>query len=151
MATVHRTVRLEVETAERVDQYAAANGLKRGEAMGRLLVAGLAALDAVDDAEEVAPGGAQGAAEAVSPDEGTKTPNEGGEALETLISSLTGQLKAKDEQIAVLMRLNDQGQQLQAAQAQQIKALLPGEGGEIVTTRRTWRQRLGAWIAGEGR
>lgn len=151
MATVHRTVRLEVETAERVDQYAAANGLKRGEAMGRLLVAGLAALDAADDAEEVAPEGAQGACEAVSPGEGTTTPADDSDTVAALVSSLQKQLEVKDAQIGELLRLQDQGQQLQAAQAQQIKALLPGEGGEIVTTRRTWRQRLGAWIAGEGR
>lgn len=147
MATVHRTVRLEVETAERVEQYAAANGLKRGEAMGRLLVAGLAALDAADDAEEVAPEGAQSARTAVSPDDGATTPADDSDTVAALIS----QLEKKDEQIATLLRLQDQGQQLQAAQAQQLKALLPTEGGEIVTTRRTWRQRLGAWIAGEGR
>lgn len=151
MATVHKSYRIEAETVERVEKYAAANGLRGGEAVGRLLVAGLDALETVDDAEEVAPEGAQGATEAVSPGEGATTPADDSDTVAALISSLQKQLETKDEQIAALLRMNDQGQQLQAAQAQQLKALLPGEGGEIITTRRTWRQRLGAWIAGADR
>lgn len=147
MASLHKSYRLQPELVEAVEKYAAANSLKPSEAVSRLLAAGLEALE--NAAEE----GTQGGAEAVSDVDGATTPDEGSEALEALISSLQKQLETKDEQIATLMRLQDQGQQLQAAQAQQIKALLPGEaeGGQIVTTRKTWRQRLGAWIAGEGR
>lgn len=146
MATVHRSYRLEAETAERVDRYAAAEGIKGSEAVGRLLIAGL---DVLETPQE----GRERPSEDVSDVDGEKVPTGDNDTVSTLISSLQKQLEAKDEQIATLMRLNDQSQQLQAAQAQQIKALLPGEaeGGEIVTTRRTWRQRLGAWIAGEGR
>lgn len=142
MATVHKTFRLDAELVERMSAWATAEGLKQGEAVSRLITMGL-------DTAELAEKDAEGVSEGISDGDGTNTPEVESEALLALISSLQGQLEAKDEQIATLLRLNDQSQQLQAAQSQQIKALLPPEGSEIVTTRRTWRQRLGAWIAGE--
>lgn len=146
MATVHKTFRLDAELVERMGAWAEAEGLRQGEAVGRLITLGLEAVETAVEASERPQ-------EAVSEGGGTDVPEGGDEALQALISSLTRQMEAKDEQIASLMRMNDQSQQLQAAQAQQIRALLPeqAEGGEIVTTRKTWRQRLGAWIAGEGR
>lgn len=147
MATVHKTYRIDEALAARMAAYAEAEGLKAGEAANAIIAAGLEALERT--AEEAA----QGGAEAVSDVGGATTPEDMPEGVEALISSLQRQLETKDEQIATLMRLQDQGQQLQAAQAQQIKALLPGEaeGGKIVKAKPTWRQRLGAWIAGEGR
>lgn len=140
MAKVLRSVRLEAGTFEAVDAWAKEHGTGKGEAMERLIRAGIDATS-----------GNQTTAGATDADDGANihTSDQGAviEALRAsnadlrealvgtraVVSTLTAQLATKDEQIARAHDLAEHAQQLHAIET--TKAL--------PAPRRSWLERLG--------
>lgn len=162
MAKKQLSIRLEVDTLERITAFSEGAGLTRGAAIEALLIEALKASDEATQAHTSPDKGNReqtptdgGSGPYTAPHGPTQAPDEARAVIDVLresnadlratVSTLTAQLAVKDEQIRAAHDLAGHAQTLHAMDTQR----LIGDGGEIVAAEgMTWRQKLGRWIAG---
>ena len=138
MAATHRSYRMDDALLSRLRAWAEDHGTTEADALRRLLAAALDAEEQAGDAEEAGEG--RGAAD---PDTLAML-GEHIRDLRATISTLTAQLREKDDQLARALTLADHAQALQAAHAQ--TQLI--EASDLAKAAPGWRLRLARWIGG---
>ena len=103
MGKLHKTLRIEEDTAARVDALKA-EGESEAAAYARVICAGLDALEGAGSGEEAATGGDQAAL--------VRSLTEHIDTLKTTTEELSGQLRVKDSQIEALTAITQAAQAL---------------------------------------